>query len=275
MNRSPLFALTLALTLLIPARAAAQAGTVLYEQRTASQFEIPEAMKEVEGIEELYAQFPSGQAMRHILNFDEEASVMRQDQAYLDSIKSSFNIERLMESIDPEQIMAIASASMEMAISTTMNFADMPATGTYVNFEEGTYVEERSILNKSFLVTEDVEPLAWKLSGGERSFLGHRILKATATRDTVAIEAWFTPEIPVPAGPELYGGLPGLILVLNLDEDRITYTATSIDLESTPEVVRPTNGDEVSAEEFARIAEEKAKEMKDSIRSYRNQGFDF
>jgi GLPGLI family protein len=45
--------------------------------------------------------------------------------------------------------------------------------------------------------------------------------------------AWFTPKIPVPYGPNGYGGLPGLIL--ELQKYASTIYVKTIDLNSTPE----------------------------------------
>ncbi len=96
--------------------------------------------------------------------------------------------------------------------------------------------------------------LAWHVEEEVRTLLGFRVIRATAVQDSVGLEAWFAPDIPVPAGPLLYGGLPELILELTLGGGEKTYTATEVDLESVPEVTPPTLGVAVTAEEFERIA---------------------
>ena len=270
--------LLLPVLLLPPATAAAQHGTVHYEQVTRIDHLIPDEVKNIKGIDELLEQFAGGQTMRYILHFDNTNSIMRRDQAYTDSLQSEamHSTKKIMESLEPEQIMAMTRAFMSSTKESALNLATMPPEGTYINFDEGIYAQERRILDRLFLVTGDVAPLSWRFSGEERSFLEHRIFKATAMLDTVAVEAWFTPEIPVPVGPELYGGLPGLILIVSLNGGRETYTATSIDLKTIPEVTRPTDGREVTLEEFNRIAEEKSQEMRDSLhrlRSFPSDGF--
>jgi GLPGLI family protein len=42
------------------------------------------------------------------------------------------------------------------------------------------------------------------------------------------ITAWFAQDIPVPAGPERYHGLPGLILELNLNDGDVVIEATNV-----------------------------------------------
>jgi hypothetical protein len=50
------------------------------------------------------------------------------------------------------------------------------------------------------------------------------------------IVAWFTTDIPVSAGPETFGGLPGMILEINIDDDAIVYTPSIITLAATQEI---------------------------------------
>ena len=45
------------------------------------------------------------------------------------------------------------------------------------------------------------------------------------------IEAWYTPEIPMPYGPIGYGGLPGLIL--QLERSHVIFIAKEITLNPT------------------------------------------
>ena len=48
----------------------------------------------------------------------------------------------------------------------------------------------------------------WKITQETDTYLGYPVIKATSGHDIV----WFTPQIPVPFGPNGLGGLPGLIL---------------------------------------------------------------
>ena len=56
---------------------------------------------------------------------------------------------------------------------------------------------------------------SWKLIDRESELLGYRIYKAVVTHEGKSVEAWYAPDLPSPAGLELYGGLPGLILSLS------------------------------------------------------------
>ena len=69
--------------------------------------------------------------------------------------------------------------------------------------------------------------------------------------DTSAIVAWFTTDIPVPAGPEVQGQLPGLILALDMNDGRMVYKAIEISAKAdVASVKEPTKGKKVTPEEF-------------------------
>jgi GLPGLI family protein len=70
-------------------------------------------------------------------------------------------------------------------------------------------------------------------------------------RDTSNIIAWFTSEIPVSAGPEVAGQLPGLILEVDVNNGRMVYVAKEITLKADIASIKPpTKGKKVTRDEF-------------------------
>jgi GLPGLI family protein len=69
--------------------------------------------------------------------------------------------------------------------------------------------------------------------------------------DTTTLVAWFTTDIPVPAGPEVHGQLPGLILELEANNGRTVYTAIEISAKPDLSAIKePTKGKKVTPAEF-------------------------
>lgn len=134
----------------------------------------------------------------------------------------------------------------------------------YVDFASGTTAEIRDFMGRTFLIKGERPTYAWKLGSEQREFLGFMVQKATAMHGERDIEAWFTPQIPVQAGPGEFGGLPGLILVLTVDEGHTVYSATEVDLAELVDgsIVPPVEGEEVSREEYERIVAEKIEELR-------------
>ena len=99
-----------------------------------------------------------------------------------------------------------------------------------------------------------VAPLEWRITEQRGEHLGYDVMRAVGEVVGDSVEAWFAPDIPVSAGPALYGGLPGMILVLSLkrEQGRTTYTATEIVLEGVEDgLIRvPDEGEAISLAEY-------------------------
>lgn len=158
----------------------------------------------------------------------------------------------------------------------------------FCDFTQSKRVEQREMMERKFIIPDSIRKLNWILSSETKTLLGHVCRKATAQRpgrrsqmsmengkierreiaDTAIITAWFTSDIPVPAGPEVQGQLPGLILALDINNGRMVYEATEIspkaDLASIKE---PTKGKKLTPEEFTK---ETAKMMEELQKN--NQG---
>lgn len=80
------------------------------------------------------------------------------------------------------------------------------------------------------------------------------------------VTAWFTPQIPVKNGPGEYGGLPGLILELNIDRQTILCSKIVVNPTDGIEIKKPAKGKEVTREEFNKIVKEKTEEMRENFR---------
>lgn len=135
-----------------------------------------------------------------------------------------------------------------------IHMAEMKGPIHYVDGETGEWVRQLDLLGRPFRIEETQPAFAWRLTGEEGEYEGYEVQKAVATIDSSEVEAWFTTEIPVSLGPDQYGGLPGLILVLRTGS--AMYEATSIVVANgegsdhvRPE--RPSEGSVVTAEEYA------------------------
>lgn len=138
----------------------------------------------------------------------------------------------------------------------------------YLDYGEATMVEARRFLGRTFRVTRERPSLGWRIAVEQAEHLGYTVMKATAQHDSTTVEAWFAPQIPVPGGPASYGGLPGMILVLSLNDGQTQYQATEVALkELEAGLIRPPeDGDEVSYEEFEQLVRERLEEMARSRR---------
>jgi GLPGLI family protein len=142
----------------------------------------------------------------------------------------------------------------------------------YCNFNEGTTVEKRDLMDKTFIVDDSLRKMKWKITGETKTVLGHTCSKAITSRyekrmqaslsngtveqkevnDTATVVAWFAMDIPVSAGPgEYQGQLPGLILEMDIHDGKQTYKAISISDKTDVAAIKPPKGKKhYSREEF-------------------------
>lgn len=82
---------------------------------------------------------------------------------------------------------------------------------------------------EQYVVEEPVENIEWTLvEDSTKNVLGYGCIMATADYHGRKWTAWFTPEIPVQAGPWKLAGLPGLILEADADNGVYSFVATGI-----------------------------------------------
>ena len=239
--------LLLLAALFVPAAASAQSGTVHYRVTTKIEIQLPPEM------EHMRDQIPSEQTQEKELIFSAAAALTRNAPE------------------EEEEEVALPESDGDRVF---FRFGGRESDEqTFVDLENGTSVETRDFFGRTFRIVGEPERLAWRLTGEQGVFLGHPVQQAFAERDSTTLQAWFTTSIPVSAGPEAYGGLPGLILVLT--DGRRTYEATDLALGEIPAdaLVPPTDGREVTRERFDEIVEEKMEEMEASRPRGRRGGF--
>lgn len=137
---------------------------------------------------------------------------------------------------------------------------------SYKNLSTGQMIDQRSIMDKEFLVTDKVITYQWKMTGNKKQILDYLVMEAQTTiEDTIQLTAWFTPQIPIQNGPSRFGGLPGLILELDQNNGDNQIIATEIrlgKLESEDIIQQPKKGKIVSRDEFEGIRKKKREDMK-------------
>lgn len=230
---------------LAPAALAAQEGRIAFQRTVAYEFEVPERWGD------LGDQIPTGDVTDMLLLFNASESVMV-------PVPESGDGATTGRSGRAERIAArLRSSSPSRTDQETL-------LASYASFADGTLTETREFMGRTFLIAGPRPTYEWKLSSEQRGFLGYTVQKATAVHEGSTIEAWFTPEIPVAAGPGPFGGLPGMILVVSVDEGRTVYAATDVALAGTGDgvIAPPERGDEVSREEYERIVAEKLEELR-------------
>lgn len=140
-----------------------------------------------------------------------------------------------------------------------MRFGGSDNDQTYKDYATEKYVEQRELGPKKYLIVDTLKRQSWKLETETRTIKGYTCKKAvTKGRDSADIVAWYAEDIQSAAGPEAYGGLPGLILELNINNAEVVYTALDIVTKDFDKsiVKAPTEGKKITRAEFRKMMED-------------------
>jgi GLPGLI family protein len=145
----------------------------------------------------------------------------------------------------------------------------------YRNFKAGKAVNKMELMGNLYLVEDSISNLAWKLEdGATKKVLGYTCKKATAkTQRGTDLTAWYTEEIPLSSGPDQYGGLPGMILAIDMNNGEVTYDATAIEKKVSKKDVKapaPSKAKKVTAAEYKKIQSDMMRDGNGNVRIVTN-----
>jgi GLPGLI family protein len=128
----------------------------------------------------------------------------------------------------------------------------------YKNKKTGKRISQEYIVDRKFLLTDNLTTPSWTIANDEKEILGFTCKKATNKSGYVA---WFCPDIPVDDGPAGYFGLPGLILEIQLSGKIISASEVTLQCDAQKEIQEPTSGRKISREEFNALVQKKNNEI--------------
>ena len=213
-------------------------GTVVYQQTTKLEIHL-------EGDASQFSDMlPKEQTSQKVLYFNSEAAMYENYH-------------------DKEDDGGAANITQSEGVMIQMKMVE-PDNKTYTDLKRNTQIEQREFMSRMFLISKKQSDQEWKFTGNTKRILDYNCMEAWYTNeDDEKVLAWFTPEIPIPAGPGKLGGLPGLILAVDVDNGERIITATSV-TGTAPDkehFKKPKKGKKVSDDEYQAIVDEKMKEM--------------
>ncbi|SDI36256.1 GLPGLI family protein [Winogradskyella thalassocola] len=159
----------------------------------------------------------------------------------------------------------------------------------YKNVKTNSQVQNQEFYGKNFLVKDSLQPIEWVMEKETKQIGNYTCFKATASISThdlawynfswntlnddldgdteketpmTAVEAWYTPQIPVGHGPLEYWGLPGLILEVSAGNTTMLCSKIVLNPKDKVEIKASDKGTIVTKDEYQRIISEKMKEFR-------------
>lgn len=123
----------------------------------------------------------------------------------------------------------------------------LPGTETQVwnDYTTQKTIASKKVYEQNFLIDDSMRKCKWKILEEVRTIAGFSCRKATTRiNDSVVVVAFYTDKIPVSGGPEMFAGLPGMILELAIPRLYTTWIAQSVVLQtvSPEELTVPEKG---------------------------------
>lgn len=130
---------------------------------------------------------------------------------------------------------------------------------TYKDYAAQKMIEQREMGPKKYIIEDSFPHQSWKLEEDTLRVKGYLCKKAvTRTRDGRDVVAWYAEEIQSPSGPEVYGGLPGLILQLDINGGEMVLTAVELTTRGVDKglVKAPVDGKKITRAAFQKMMDE-------------------
>jgi GLPGLI family protein len=142
----------------------------------------------------------------------------------------------------------------------------------YRDFENNRKTDVIEMLGKTYIVDDSLNVPKWKVMNKIKEIAGYMCMMAV-TEDTIKnqkITAWFADNLPVSGGPDLYAGLPGMILELDVNDGDIVTTAKSVKMQPIGQeavVQKKMKGKKIDNKTYDGLI---ASHIRDSIKAHRN-----
>lgn len=173
----------------------------------------------------------------------------------------------------------------------------------YKNVKDNALVQSQEFYGKYFLVKDKLQVIDWKIGKESKQIGQYMCFRATAliptsdltwfqfswsnvtSNDTAssesddieepeinmtAVEAWYTPQIPVSHGPSEYWGLPGLILEVSAGNTTMLCSKIVMNPEEKIKIEAPSKGKEITKSKYQETISGKMIEMRNNRGGRRN-----
>ncbi|HNP21623.1 MAG TPA: GLPGLI family protein [Panacibacter sp.] len=122
----------------------------------------------------------------------------------------------------------------------------------YRNYNNAKHTEQTELEEKSYIIDDTIKQLSWKLSEVTKTVLGHSCKKAIMRTERGSdVVAWYAEDIASPAGPETFGGLPGAVLAMDINNGEMIYTAVEIKPgPASKDLKEPVKGTHITRADF-------------------------
>jgi len=119
-------------------------------------------------------------------------------------------------------------ATVMKGFSGSTDYSRFPDEYMKIDHSKNKIEMIKDIHKKKFLVTDELN-YTWKITNETKKIKDYTCYKATTTFRGNNFEAWFTPDIPINAGPWKWYGLPGLIVEATDTDKSVVFVLEKVE----------------------------------------------
>lgn len=144
----------------------------------------------------------------------------------------------------------------------------------YTNMKDSTVTDRRQIMDRGFIMEDKWLRPEWEIPENQRPNMAYTLpskLAFAVSPEGDTLTAYFTETIPLGVGPQGYGGLPGAIVYLKVQNEGTFTEYTMATMEPNPdelEMKRPSDGDKISREKFKKVEAKRREVMERQRRGW-------
>ncbi len=113
-------------------------------------------------------------------------------------------------------------------IKTNITLDDEEGRLYYTDQNTQQLISRELVVDQPVLVKESIPDFTWNITQKSREIAGYQCFEATTEFRGRNYSVWFTPSLPLNAGPWKFSGLPGLVLEVNDHVGKFNWFCQSI-----------------------------------------------
>ncbi|WP_116124562.1 GLPGLI family protein [Lewinella sp. IMCC34183] len=137
----------------------------------------------------------------------------------------------------------------------------------YTDISDSLVTDQRQIMDRMFIMEDKWLQPEWEVPANQRANMAYTLPSKVAfatSPEGDTLTAYFTETIPIGIGPAGFGGLPGAIVYLKVQNEGMYTEYTMKTMQPNPaelSLVKPTEGDIITREKFNKVAEKRREVM--------------
>ncbi|PPK86324.1 GLPGLI family protein [Neolewinella xylanilytica] len=147
----------------------------------------------------------------------------------------------------------------------------------YTSLQDSLVTDQRQIMDRTFIMEDKWLKPEWEIPENQRANMAYTLpskLAFAVSPEGDTLTAYFTESIPLGIGPQGYGGLPGAIVYLKVENEGSFTEYTMKTMQPNPgelSLKKPSEGDKISREKFEKVAEKRREVMERRQRGWERQ----